>query len=113
MRTINRSAIVVRYKEPYIRWAAELNAADAKFAQDLRTFTTVYLVPWDQHGREDASSVAEHFGGIFDHGLSAWCDDESRWPPVRDRETFHKWFEVVAESVVVDLGGDSLHSEEM
>lgn len=113
MRTINRSAIVVRVKEPYIRWAAELNSADAKFAQDLRMFTTAYLVPWDPHGREDAASLAEHFGGIFVHGLTAWCDDESRWPPVRDLGTFHEWFEVVAESVVVDLGGESQHSEEM
>ena len=45
--------------------------------------------------------------------LEAWCIDDSLWPPVRDLDTVLEWFEVVGESVVIDLGREPLRSEEM
>lgn len=113
MRSLNRAALIVRFKEPYIRWAAGLDPDDTDIADDLRRHTSVYLVPEDPLDVQETAPLADFFGAVFDLELEAWCIDDSLWPPVRDLDTFLEWFEVVGESVVVDLGREPLRSEEM
>lgn len=71
MKTVNRSAFVVRFKEPYIQWASGLDLADSDIA------------------------------------------DEAMWPAARDLDTFRAWFDVVGESVVIDLAPGKLRTEEL
>ena len=113
MRTVNRAALVVRFKEPYLQWAAGLDPADTDIVDDLRKHTSVYLVPEDPRGEQETAPLADFFGAIFDLELEAWCVDDSLWPEVRDLDTFLEWFEVVGESIVIDLGKGRLLSEEM
>ena len=113
MKTVNRSAFVVRFKEPYVQWAAGLDSADSAIAEDLRKYASVYLVPEDPRGEEETASLADYFGTIFELELEAWCVDETMWPSVRDMDTFEEWFEVTGESVVIDLATSKLRSEEL
>jgi len=112
MKSVNRSAFVIRFKEPYLQWAASLDPTDADIADDLRKHASVYFVPEDPRGEKETAPLADYFRAIFELELEAWCADPSLWPPVRDLGTFEQWFEVVGESVVIDLATSKLRAED-
>lgn len=53
MKVVNRAALVVRPKEPYIRWAASLDPEAPEGVRDLSTEVSVYLVPQDLSGEDE------------------------------------------------------------
>ena len=113
MRAINRSAFVVRPKEPFLRWAAGVDAKAPSAAESLRGRVSVYLVPEDPRGEKETPPLADYFMQIFRIELEGWSRDESQWPEMPDLETFEQWFDVVGESIIVDLGADRLRTEEL
>lgn len=113
MKTLNRSAFVVRPKEPYLRWAANVDGDSEDAAEELRGQVSVYLVPRDPHDQEETAPLADFFREIFRIELEAWCLDEDQWPAARDLDTFGRWFDVVGQSIVVDLAGGRLRIEEL
>ena len=104
MKTLNRAAVIIRPKEPYIKWAASKEEDDCSLAEGLRNRTAVYLVPEDPSGREETPPLKDYFEEIFEYELEAWDTDEAGWPAPRTLEMFLEWFDVVGESIVVDLG---------
>jgi hypothetical protein len=113
VKTVNRAAFIVRPKGPYLRWAASLEDEAPAAAETLRDRVSVYLVPEDPTGQEETAPLADYFETIFTYELEAWSLDEDLWPRERDLATFHRWFAVVGESVIVDLGDEPLRSEEL
>ena len=112
MKTVNRSAFVVRPREPFLRWAAGLDAEAPAAAGTLRTQASVYLAPEDSTGREETPPLGKHFAEIFTRELEAWSTDRSLWPTRRDFATFQSRFEVTWESIVTDLATGPLRTEE-
>ena len=102
MHTINRSALLVRPKEPYLKWAEDLDD-DSGDAHSLRGETSVYLVAEDPEGRQESAALELYFREIFESELAVWYFDESAWPQNRDLKTFLAWFDVEAQSIVWDL----------
>ena len=99
MRSINRSAIIVRPKQPFLTWAA---AVDGKPAGDLPAWTSVYLVA-DSPGPVDKKAVEKHFPRIFEEQLESWYRLESRWPSPRTFQLFQEWFAFDCCDLVLDL----------
>ena len=112
MATINRSAFILRPREPYLRWAAGLDEDAPAAAEALRGRSTVYLVPEDPEGEAETPPLEEYFEDLFELELAAWSEDEPRWPERRDLETFLEWFDVQGQSVVMDLGEDDIVVED-
>ncbi len=112
MRKMNRAAFVVRPREPYLRWAAGVDEDAPAEARSLAGRAAVYLVPEDPTGREETPPLADYFEEIFRVELESWDTEERGWPPVRDLKIFLEWFEVVGQSMVVDLGEDEPELEE-
>ncbi len=115
MKTINRAALLVRPKEPYIEWAANVGETARVAAQELRGNTSVYLVPEELTGRNEAAPLKHYFERIFEAELEAWHTDPSGWPQNRDFKTFKQWFDVYPQSVVLDLaaGKPALRTESL
>ncbi len=113
VRTINRSALVVRPRQRFLRWAASLDAKAAGHAKALESRVAIYLVPEDPNGEGESPPLEEYFEGIFARELEAWSTDEWQWPIRRDLATFREWFDVTAESMVVDLGTGPVRVEEI
>lgn len=103
MRLINRAALLVRPKEPYVAWAKSIDAEAGELAKSLSEQTSVYLVAEDPAGEEESAPLDQYFDQIFEIELEGWCTDPKRWPPHRDLATFLQWFEVQAHSMPVDL----------
>ncbi|MFN8178236.1 MAG: hypothetical protein U0167_09915 [bacterium] len=103
IRVVNRSAAVVRPREPFVRWVMSIDDSDPDLEGEVRSQASVYLVPPDPNEEEEAAPLSLWFVEVFDRELEGWYLDESLWPQSRDIETFLEWFEVTTESVVVDL----------
>jgi hypothetical protein len=113
MRVLNRSAIIIRARAPYIEWAAGIDSDAAEAALSLRNKVSIYLVPEDPNEEQETPPVELFFKEIFELELDAWTTDETEWPAIRDFETFCDWFEVIRESIVVDLAHGELETEEL
>jgi hypothetical protein len=103
---INRSAVLVRPRQPYLDWADAL-ADGLDYPRDMER--TVYLLP-DFIDATHAQEVLRHYYDlIFEEELEAWMTDPALWPEDRGYETFLEWFEVEQGSVVMDLvAGDPI-----
>ena len=109
---VNRSAFIVRPREPYMQWAASLEPGPDKVSETLSDHVSVYLAPQDETGEKETPPLEDYFGEIFEEELEAWCLDESQWPQLRDFKTFQKWFEVSGQSLITDLGDEPIYAEE-
>jgi len=111
MKLINRWAVLVRYREPYLTWAASLDEKAPVHAEGLAGHTSIYLVPEDLSEDEESFPLKDCFGAIFEQELEAWWQDEAVWPRPRDLATFKAWFDVSVQSIVIDLADGPVHVE--
>jgi hypothetical protein len=101
---INRGAIIVRFKEPYIDWAIGLD--DTGLTPDKEGESTVYLIPEFEDDVEALEVLSNIFEQIFEHELRSWHRDEAAWPQNRTWAMFREWFDVEFHSCVEDVCGD-------
>ena len=114
MKIVNRYALVVVPKQPFLNWlhSADPTSADITLAE-VSDEPSVYLIrEWktDKTAHEHLRLV---FGPIFEEELDGWYRDRDTWPARRDFRTFNKWFECHFHSVVIDLSDGPLIREEM
>jgi hypothetical protein len=107
---INRSAIAVRPRQPYIDWLLTLDICD------LRTPSTedatLYLVPWCEDTDDVARVMAQLHEQIFLHELTGRSPQEETWPQDRSLEVFKQWFDVEFFYGVCDAAGGPIQSED-
>jgi hypothetical protein len=108
---LNRSALIVRPAEPYIKWATALD--DSGLVPDAVGEQTVYLLPeWgDQKDAERLLKLV--WSEVFERELHGWCTDQSAWPKKRTLKMFKDWFKIEMHSMIEDLCRDPLHDDEL
>ena len=112
---VNRGAIILRYKVPFIQW---INEADP--SKDSSEFTmnnaneerTVYLIT-DADAENVEGWIRDNHVALFENELEGWYTDEALWPKNRDYKTFMEWFEVECHSVVMDTVGGEIYDDEI
>ena len=112
MKTVNRGALVVRLRQPYLDWAKSIDEGALKEAEGIENHVSVYLVEDPELLNEEEPDLETCYGQIFRQELAGWSLDESQWPRGRDLKTFRAWFDIEAQSIVVDLGRDPIEVEE-
>jgi hypothetical protein len=112
VRVLNRSALIVRPREPYVRWATSRDAGSARFAERIASHVSVYLLDENPRGDAETPPLRHYFKAIFERELAAWDRGEDGWPENRDLAMFHEWFEVTGQSMVLDLGRGRIEAEE-
>ena len=109
MDTLNRSAIVVKPKQPFLDW---LHAADPTSRElsmpDLVREPTIYLIPECDTDEEVADVLRGLCEEIFEEQLAGWYTDTSTWPHDRRFEIFCQWFDYQHHSMLVDLCDEPL-----
>jgi hypothetical protein len=110
---INRSALLLRYKEPAVRW---INDADPSPSDNAATLDevneerTVYLID-DTAGNDPESLerwLKRNYADLFEMELEEWYTDPALWPQVRTYRLFREWFDPECHTVVIDTCPDDL-----
>ncbi len=105
MDILNRSAVVLRPKRPYLEWT-KLDDAEGLAEGVFETLSeepTVYLVPDWEDPEEEREVLKEFWPALFEAMLNGWVTDEGLWPKGQTLEMFHEWFEVQTYAAVEDL----------
>ncbi|MHC4164618.1 MAG: hypothetical protein ACYSUM_21060 [Planctomycetota bacterium] len=105
MEMINRSAVIVKPRRPYLEWARaddSTGVAEVVF-EDLRREPHVYLLPEYADPRSQREVLDEFWPQVFEAMLEGWLTDEALWPKNRTRTMFDEWFEIQMCSLVQDL----------
>ena len=98
---LNRAVLVVRPKQPFLDWAAQLD--DSGLVPNVEGEQTVYLIPQFDDDDEGQKVLHRVFAEVFERELFGWHTDEAAWPRKRNLTLFRKWFTVELHSVVEDL----------
>ena len=112
MLVLNRSAIVVKPKEPFLDWlhAADPSSRDLTLLELVRE-PTIYLIPECDTDDDVADVLHELCGEIFEEQLAGWYADTSTWPRNRSFDVFCHWFDYQHHSMLVDLCEEPLALE--
>lgn len=87
---INRAALIVRPKAPFITWVNGVeNSTSFPGADDEQT---IYLIPEQDTPQEFEKILKKIWAVIFENQLAGWYLDESVWPKKRTLSMFKNWF---------------------
>ena len=111
---INRSAITVRAKQPFLDWLRNLpDPVDPEFTLDrVNCEPHVYLLPEYEMINEQEQLLEQFYDIVFELELEGWWTDETDWPSHRDLEMFKQWFDVEFQSMIQDLTDEPLIDDE-
>ena len=112
---INRAAVILKYKAPFIQWVNEADPYKDNPGTTLESENkdcTVYLILED-----DAEKLEEwisfNFEQLFESEIEDWYNDESLWPKNRTRKLFDEWFDVECHSVLIDTVDGKIIDDEI
>jgi hypothetical protein len=113
--TLNRAAVALRPKRPFLEWASkakpESPSTPADVAEAFRE-RTVFLIPEFETSERATEILGDWAELLFEEMLEAWSLDIGAWPKGREWEVFKEWFEIEFFSVVVDTFEEPLAQNE-
>ena len=98
---INRSSVVIRFKQPYVDWASSLE--DDSTIPDLDGEPSLYLLPEFTNMKHALELLRQGYQPIFDNELNSWYRLQSAWPKNRSFAMFCQWFDFTFVSLIEDL----------
>jgi len=107
MLTVNRSAVVIVPKQPFLDWLHRVDPTSGGLGlADLSRDPSIYLFPEcdDQAELEHHSQKACE--EVFAEQLDGWCRAKERWPENRTWDIFGQWFDYRFQSMLIDLAKD-------
>ncbi len=108
MKTINRTAITIISKQPYIDWANSFENG----AGDEKIHATTILIP-DKYGEFDYEVYLKKiFKDVFEEQLESWIANPEYWPPKRTYKLFTDWFEIICSDITWDHGNGVIEHDE-
>ena len=112
VNVLNRTALTVIPKQPYINWANALDDDGPKLdINDPHSEPTVYLTDEVADNAVLTRTLRRHYAQIFEYELSNWHLVKTDWPRKRDFRTFQDWFDVRVSTIVLDLSKRSIKLE--
>ena len=104
MKYLNRSAIVVKYKTPFLEWVTSNQKGSIKFSLNkINNDNIVYLIEEYDDLCHLEEIIKLHYKSIFKDVLKGWCKDKSKWPRKMSLKLFNEWFEIIDHSRLKDL----------
>ena len=102
---LNRSLLIVRAKEPFVKWINGLPdpLTPTETLETVNEDSSAYLLPEYDDDEERDAILEEVFEIIFRDLLNAWWTDDRAWPQKRTLPLFRSWFELDWHSIIDDL----------
>jgi hypothetical protein len=102
--TVNRAVVVLRPKEPFVKWVRSVDRTAEPVEEDLiRSTSTAFLIPDFDFAEESWEWIKEYSSLFFDLELNDWYADEATWPSDRSWEVLEEWFEIELIDTAWDL----------
>ena len=102
---INKAAITVIPKEPFIKWVQSTDTEAAEIPDEsILSYSRMYLVDDSLDGDDPETLIKKNFKVIFEEELAGWYTDEEAWPKKMDLRLFKQWFHVTVHEIVLDIG---------
>ena len=111
---LNRSAIVLRAKQPFLDWLWQLPdpvESDMTLNQ-VNHEPQIFLAPQYSMADEQEGLLRDCYEYLFANQLEGWWTDEAAWPRNRDFKMFNQWFDAEFHSMIEDLVGVPLHDDD-
>jgi|SRR5215467_5863891 len=114
MRMVNRCAVVVTPKQPFLTWLHRIDPSshDIKM-DDLRRDPSVYLFPECTDDGALTKLLKKGCLRIFEQELESWDRNEESWPKDRSFAAFQQWFDHSIHRMVFDITHQQLELEEI
>lgn len=110
--TVNRFAVALRPKQPFIDWINRTDSKEKPFtAEKVALDNAVYLITESTESADPDEILQDAWADIFEYELEGWCTDADFWPQDRSYRLFREWFEVEVHTVVYDLSVEPLFTE--
>ena len=101
---LNRTALTVIPKGPFITWANTLDDDGPKLDVNAPDHEpSVYLIHEISDDAALNRALRRYCRQIFENELAGWHLRIADWPQKHDLRTFRDWFEVKVSTVVLDL----------
>lgn len=106
VKIVNRCAITVEPRQPFMEWAQQLQP-DQPLPPGAFEPGLYLLPPYDS--RKDAIELLQQgYEEIFCSELETWSNDPETWPSPRSLTLFHEWFTFRFYDLVSDQGHEPL-----
>lgn len=105
MKMLNRSAISVRLRQPFVDWINSLedSAGEQVSLEEVNQEATTYLIPELEDEEALNDLIAERYLDLLENELFSWEEDENLWPEDMDRALFDEFVEIELSFMVFDL----------
>jgi len=97
---INRNAIVVKQKQPFLDW---INNIYPESPLEKPEEGNIYLVREKDFIEEVERWLKRNFDEIFQNELNDWHTDQNDWPQKRTLKKFTQWFDYEIHTMILDI----------
>lgn len=114
MRLINRDAVILRAKEPFLEWLHSIPEIDVGelTLDELNKEATIVLIPEMADDEQLQAYLRPGKVVLLEQELEDWCDDQAVWPRQRTGKLFDEWFELEYHSLILDTVEEEGDEEE-
>ena len=114
MESINRTAVVIKPKQPFIDWLNSIPDENIDFTlEQISNDNITFLIPQYDNPEDSKRYIEKRFNQIFEWELFGWITTEELWPKNRTWKMFQEWFSVEINSEIFDLVDSEIEKEEM
>jgi hypothetical protein len=114
MKSVNRTAVIVKPKQPFVDWLNSILNDKSDYTLDkVSAQNLVFLIPEYDYPQQSMDYIKKVYAHIFEFELFGWYTDEELWPEKRSWKMFQEWFSIEINSEVFDLVDGTIEKEDM
>ena len=120
MKLLNRSAVILQPRQPYLDWINSLPSEMSELEQPLAAGAfdeegRVYLIDeFEPESEQDEDSLlASYWRSLLENELSAWDQFADHWPEPMNQALLTEWFEIKRLPLAFDASAESLMTAQL
>ena len=114
MQSINRTAVVIKPKQPFVDWLNSIPDDSSNYTiEHLSKDNLTFLIPQYDDPDNTHNYIKKNYKKIFDYELWGWIVAEELWPKNRSWKIFNEWFDIEINSEVIDLVNRNIEKEDL
>ena len=114
MQSINRTAVVIKPKEPFVDWINSMPDDSSSYTlEQIDEDNLTFLIPQYDDPGNTKKYIKKNYEMIFKYELWGLVTDKDFWPKKRNWKMFIKWFDIEINSEVFDLVNRDIEKEDL